>query len=205
MNTILCFGDSNTYGYNPKTGKRFPYDVRWTGILNEKLRPHGKIIAEEGLCGRTTSFDDPNRPYRNGKKALPMILLTHTPVECIVIMLGTNDCKTFYNNTPETIGNGISELIHQVKNFSPDIKIVLISPIHLADGVGEPGFDPDFDENSVEVSKRLKNIYSRIAVQENCIFMAASDYAVPSVTDREHLDENGHMLLAEAVYKILEY
>ena len=55
---ILCFGDSNTWGYVPATGKRYPVGVRWTSLLQEKLGD-GYEIIEEGLNSRTTDIDDP--------------------------------------------------------------------------------------------------------------------------------------------------
>ncbi len=202
MDTVLCFGDSNTYGLDPRNKTRFDYSVRWTGLLDSWLRPQGKRVAEEGLCGRTADFSDMHRPGRRGTEMLPVLLETHSP-ECAVIMLGTNDCKTVYNASPEKIGNGISALIGQAKRFREDMKILIVSPIRLADGVGEKGFDEEFDERSVMTSLDLKRVYRDIAKKENCLFLAASEYASPSAADREHLDENGHKRLAEAIYGAL--
>lgn len=202
MQTILCFGDSNTYGLNPRDKSRFDYNTRWTGILDRKLDPYGFRIAEEGLCGRTTTFNDKIRPGRRGTDMLPVLLETHAPVTGVVLMLGTNDCKTDFNAQPESIGNGIRKLIHQI-HLSGNAKILLISPIHLGEGVGEEGFDPEFNENSVTLSKQLKQVYSDIAHEENCLFLAASDKAEPSEADREHMDEAGHLALAQAVFDVI--
>ena len=98
MKQILCFGDSNTWGYNGENGERFPWGVRWTGLLQEKFaenRTEVRII-EEGLVGRTTVFEDPLRDGRKGTALFPTILETHAPVDAIVLMLGTNDCKTIF-------------------------------------------------------------------------------------------------------------
>ena len=203
MKTVLCFGDSNTYGLNPKDKSRFDYNTRWSGLLDAKLRTHGYMVAEEGLCGRTTVFDDVLRDNRKGTDVLPFILESHSPVEYVIIMLGTNDCKTHNKATAYTISEGIRRLIKQVKNAG-NAKILVISPIHLADGVGDEGYDREFDSNSVEVSRQLKKAYSIVAEQENCLFLAASDYAQPSVYDREHLDEKGHLSLANAIVQCLE-
>lgn len=112
MKQILCFGDSNTYGLIPgTTNQRYGWGTRWTSILDDKVRTKGYRVIEEGLCGRTTVFDDPFRTERRGTEMLPAILESHRPVDTIVLMLGTNDCKSVYSATPEVIGQGIEQLL----------------------------------------------------------------------------------------------
>ena len=202
MKTILCFGDSNTYGLNPRDKSRFDYNTRWTGILEQKLLKYGFRVAEEGLCGRTTVFPDELRTNRRGVDVLPFLLETHSPVEYVVLMLGTNDCKTRFQATPYIIVNWIKQLIKQIRNAG-NAKILIVSPIHLAHGVGENGFDPEFNEDSVLLSKQLKQEFYEISQSENCLFLAASDWSAPSESDREHMDETGHHALAEAVFNVL--
>lgn len=201
MKNILCFGDSNTYGLIPKTKNRYDYNTRWTGILNQKLSPHGYRILEEGLCGRTTVFSDHFRASRNGSEILPIILETHSPIDYVVLMLGTNDCKVKYNASPQIIGNGITKLIKQIRDFDSEIKILLVSPIVLEHGIGEEAFDQEFNETSVVTSRKLKEVYKDIALIEKCLFLAASDYAIPSIQDKEHLNKKGHTALAEAIFQ----
>lgn len=202
MQTILCFGDSNTYGLNPRDKSRFDYNTRWTGILDQKLQPYGFRTAEEGLCGRTTVFPDALRCNRRGVDVFPFLLESHSPVAYVVLMLGTNDCKIRFDASPEMIGSGIQRLVKQVREAG-DAKILIVSPIHLASGVGEANFDPEFNEKSVALSKQLKQTYSKIAEREHCLFLAASDVATPSEADREHLDEKGHHAIAESIFDIL--
>lgn len=202
MKTLLCFGDSNTYGLNPKDKSRFDYNTRWTGILEQKLSAYDFRVVEEGLCGRTTMFPDKFRSNRCGIDILPVLLESHSPIDYITIMLGTNDCKVCFNSSAYTIALGVKRLINQVHN-SGNAKILLISPIHLAHGVGEPAFDPEFNENSVKISKELKKAYSELAKNEHCLFLAASDYVQPSEYDREHIDETGHKILADAIFKVI--
>ena len=83
------------------------------------------------------------------------------------------------------------------------IKILLVSPILLGEKVWEPEYDPEFDEQSVETSRQLKMVYSRIAKKHGIDFLAASDVAEPSSRDREHMDEESHRRFAEAVYERL--
>ena len=199
MKQILCFGDSNTYGLIPGTKDRYPWEVRWTGILAEGIREKGFQVVEEGLCGRTTVFEDELRDNRRGAAVLPMILESHQPLEKVVLMLGTNDCKTIYQASAEVIGKGVEKLVHQIQAVDENIEILLVSPILLGEGVGEEGYDPEFNQESVETSKGLKAVYEQVAKRNGCAFLAASDYAKASGADREHLDEKGHRQLAEAV------
>ena len=115
MKRILCYGDSNTWGLIPGSNphQRYSIEKRWTGIL-QNLRPDLQII-EEGLCGRTTVFEDALRPGRNGLAVLPILLESHKPLDGAVVMLGTNDCKTVYRASEYTIGKGIELCLKELE------------------------------------------------------------------------------------------
>ena len=204
MRQILCFGDSNTYGLVPGMQERYGWGIRWTSIVEETVRKWGCHVIEEGLCGRTTTFEDLYRKGRKGTDLLPVLLETHTPIDIVILMLGTNDCKTAYGATPERIGEGIEKLVDQIKTYNADAQILLLSPIALAEGVWEEGYDPEFDENSVAVSKALPKVYAEIADRRGIDFLAASDYACADDADREHLGVVGHRRLADAIITKLE-
>ena len=214
MKQILCFGDSNTWGLDGETGKRFPWEERWTGILQEKLartlsgrsgrRGHQDIrIVEEGLCGRTTIFEDPLRLGRRGTELLPTLLETHTP-DAVVLMLGTNDCKTIFGASAEIIGKGIVRLLEQINQYADKMKVLVISPIYLGEKVWQDGYDQEFSPESVEVSKKLEPVYEKVAGKYGKRFMRAADYASPSEADQEHMDGQSHKILADAIYRKLE-
>ena len=101
------------------------------------------------------------------------------------------------------IGLGVEKLIGQIRQAGEHIKILLVSPILLGEKVWEPEYDPEFDEQSMETSRQLKTVYSRIAKKHGIDFLAASDVAEPSSRDREHMDEESHRRFAEAVYERL--
>ena len=202
MKSILCFGDSNTYGLKPEGG-RYEKSQRWTGILSDMLGHQDYEVIEEGLVGRTTVFEDSTRIGRNGSKLLPVLLESHGPVDTVVLMLGTNDCKTVYNASPALIGRGTEILLKQIKANNNNSKILLLSPIYLGEQVWKQEFDPEFDEKSVVTSKELKAVFKRLAEEFDCSFLAASDVAKPSERDQEHMDEDSHRLLANAVYEKL--
>lgn len=199
MKQVLAFGDSNTWGYNPENGERFGWGVRWTSILQKNMETDQVHIIEEGLCGRTTVFEDELRDGRRGIDALPILLESHAPLDAVVLMLGTNDCKSIYHASEYEIGKGIARLLDKIRQIQKTAKVLLMSPIWLGDNVWEPEFDPEFDEKSVQTSHRLKAVYEKVAQDYGIEFLAASDYATYSQADREHMDADNHGKLAAAV------
>ena len=114
MKEILCFGDSNTHGYMPGLGTRYPIDQRWSGLLG-KLLGDGYHVVEEGMDGRTTAFEDDLQPWRSALGYIGPCVKTHAPLDLIIIMLGTNDSKTRYGVSAEEIGFGMQELIQRIE------------------------------------------------------------------------------------------
>lgn len=200
MKQILCYGDSNTWGLIPGTKCRFPWGIRWTSLLQEKLRAENIIILEEGLCGRTTVFEDSYRENRNGWKTLPAILETHSPVDSAIVMLGTSDCKSYYKATAFQIAKGLEACIEVLLKEIPADRILVIAPMHLGNDVWKPEYDPEFDQTSVETSKQLYAEYQKLAKRNGFHLIAASDVVKPSEIDQEHLNEEGHAILADAIF-----
>ncbi len=199
MNNILAFGDSNTWGLIPGSHplRRFNRENRWTGILEGKLS--GTRIIEEGLCGRTTVFEDALRPGRKGVDSLPFLLESQSPLDGLILMLGTNDCKAVYKTSPYIIGKGLERCLDAAERVLPPEKILVVSPILLGPDVFDPQKDPEFDKRSVEVAKGLKEVYGQIAERRGMPFLAASDHAKADIRDDEHLNEEGHLALADAI------
>ena len=128
---ILCFGDSNTYGYIPGgNGRRYGPDVRWTGLLSAWLKPECLII-EEGLPGRTTVFEDPILPGRKGSDYFYPCLWSHAPLDMLLLMLGTNDCKMRFGASAKNIASGMEALVRMAIStpvWAATPKVLLISP-----------------------------------------------------------------------------
>lgn len=201
---ILCFGDSNTYGYKPDGTGRFDENTRWTGLLQKKLGTEFRVI-EEGLCGRTTVFQDEFREGRRGLDAIGTIVETHNPIDVLIIMLGTNDCKSRYGASAGIIAKGLEQIIVKAREKSSQkFKLLVISPIHLGKGVGDEAFDPEFDSDSERVSLNLAKEYKKVSEANDVLFLDASTYATPSSIDREHMDEAGHQALADGIFNILQ-
>lgn len=198
---ILCIGDSNTWGYNPANGMRF--EKRWTKVLS-KLLPSDEIV-EEGLNGRTLTSKDPHIKERCGIDALKMLLLTHQPIDLVIIMLGTNELKNVFHCGAVHIANGIREFIKTIRNpylcERYDVpEILVISPIHLRDEIVEKeGLYGDFNEDSLLQSKYLSVAIKKVCDTYETLFMDAAQYAEASLIDCIHMDEKNHTRLATAI------
>lgn len=208
MKNILCFGDSNTFGVDP-SGGRHPWHVRWPGRLQFMLGGEYHVI-EEGQGGRTTVWDDPLEPIlspgRNGAKALPIALASHRPLDMVILMLGTNDCKLTYNVTPAVIAKGIETLCRMIVSFdyrgAAVPKILIISPVYILDGV-ENGPFISFDEKAPALSRQLASHFAKVARDNGCLFMDAAKCAHASLIDCLHMDAASHIALARGVAEVV--
>ncbi len=196
---ILCYGDSNTWGYDPTTGRRYARDVRWTGVLQRALGEDFEII-EEGLNGRTTVLEDRIEPGRNGLTYLYPCLLSHFPLDLVVIMLGTNDLKARFNLPAGDIAEGARQLVLCVRHAAEDNgssppPVLLVCPPRLG----------KIDENNEEFagagpkSRKLSGFYATVAGELGCFFLDAGQYITSSDIDGIHLDAAEHRKLGEAV------
>lgn len=203
MKQIICFGDSNTWGFDGESKRRLPWGKRWTSLLQEKLTGDGVRIIEEGLCGRTTVFEDPFREGRKGTALFPLILETHAPADYLILMLGTNDCKIIFNASAQVIASGMELLIEQAQKLSPQTKILLVSPIILGGKVWQEGYDPEFSQESVEISKGLAAEYEKLAEKKGISFLDAAKIVSCCEADQQHMDVAGHRKFADAIYEKL--
>ena len=211
MKTILCYGDSNTWGYMPKkdepritSANRFPWNVRWTGLLQEKLGPEYRII-EEGLNGRTTAFDCPMDDDRNALRDIAVTLETHAPLDLVIIMLGTNDTKVTFSLHPYVIAHGVERLIGKIKGagFGPDgsdPEILIAAPVRLGEGIEQTWVRYEFDRTSVERDRLLPVFYKRAADYTGVHFVDAGASIAADPVDCVHMNEAGHAEMASLMY-----
>lgn len=199
MKTILCYGDSNTWGYDPATQTRFPRDIRWPGVLRSELG-EGYIVIEEGLNGRTTVWDDPIELDKNGATYLRPCIQTHKPFDLVIIMLGTNDLKTRFNLPAYDIASGAGVLVDIVKKSDTGIggeapEVLLIAP---PPAVELTGFAEMF-EDAVEKSGGFARHYRRISNEKGCHYLDAGDHVESSPLDGIHLEVDMHTRLGKAM------
>ncbi|GAB2710511.1 GDSL-type esterase/lipase family protein [Nocardia thraciensis] len=206
--TILCFGDSNTFGQRSEGSGRWPADVRWTGRL-QQLLGNGYSVIEEGLGGRTTDLDYPERGDRNGRTYFQPCLRSHSPLDMVVVMLGTNDLKSRFNRGPEEIATALDGYIDNIESTAwtrtGGVPIVLlVSPIYI--DATQPGFcesSSEYDANSVRKSRKLGAPISRVADKRNTMFVDAAAVARPGY-DGVHLSHDSHEPLARLIAQEIE-
>lgn len=206
MKTILCYGDSNTWGADPATGNRFDRFTRWSGVLREILNRNSPAgapdywIIEEGLCGRTTCRDDPIEPDRNGLVQIRPILESHKPVDLVVILLGTNDLKVRFAPTAQDVARGaqrVGEVVAK-SEAGPEgtaPKILMVAP----PPVGKLSYFREMFTGAEEVSQRMAGRFRQYAAELGCAYLNAGSIIVSSEADGIHFDAGEHRKLAEAV------
>lgn len=203
---IMCFGDSNTFGVDPRTGNRLAYTDRWTGILNEELGQE-YLIIEEGLGGRTTVWEDPLAPGRNGVKALPMLLDTHSPLQMVILMAGTNDLKERFGLLAEDIASGMERLIctikyHKYADYAQVPRIMVIVPPILGEQVENSRYT-GYTFRAVEKSRKLSKLYQKLCTQYDCRYLDSNEFVSVDEHDQIHLNVQSHKILAEQIKKAI--
>lgn len=202
--SVLCFGDSNTWGYNPKDGSRYPSDMRWTGVLQQKLGPGFRVI-EEGLNGRTTTINEMERPMRSAADILPVLIESHRPLDFIVLMLGTNDLKTHFERTPENIADDLSDLCaivcgHQMLVQAPP-KLILVAPTGPDDSSRQL---PEWFQKTHEKWRELLDLLPGVAQKYGAEFLATQEVMKMQFQDGLHWSVEQHQDFAAALMSLLK-
>jgi len=211
MKTILCYGDSNTWGYDPRKGSRYSHKIRWPMVLKEIVNEGSAgddppyWVDEEGLNGRTTCREDPVEGDKNGLRQLIPILESHKPIDIVVVMLGTNDLKIRYSPCAYDIARGVGRVVTAIKdsrmgpdNTSPAVILVCPPPT-----VHSPVFKNMFGD-CVELSKKLPAYYEQYARETGALFLDAGKVIRSSESDGIHLDPGEHRKLAQAVADMIK-
>ena len=199
---IMCFGDSNTWGANPSDGSRYPEDVRWTGVLQQTLGNDYQVI-EEGYNGRTSIFDDVLEGRLGGIKYFAPCCDTQSPLDLIVLMLGTNDLKARFGLTPRTIAFGLNrykDALEITPMYGNKPQVLLVSPILIDPAYKNHALFHDmFGEDATEKSMKLAEAYKEIADANGWEFFNAAEHATASMVDGVHMEPDNHRSLGEAL------
>lgn len=200
MKKVLCFGDSNTYGFIPSSGGRYGKDVRWTGVL-QKLLGAGFNVIEQGCNNRTCFAQNPDGKLFTGIKILPELL---TPdLDFVILSIGVNDLQFQYGRNLSDFSTGIGALIELVKSKSHSAKIILASPPIIRKNILKSFFAAMFDSESIEKSLKLPEIYEKCAKEKGCIFLDLNKIVKTSDIDGLHYEAEEHRKIAEAFAQLL--
>lgn len=210
MKTILCYGDSNTWGAIPGTAAcRFAPDVRWTGVLQARLGPDFRV-AEAGLNGRTTMWDDPWEPWCNGLETLIPTMMMNSPLDLVVLMLGTNDLKT---HSAWESAKSCRTLIRMIQGqpalFADGTpQVLLVSPPRIVHPLSATFAEPGARDVAAE-SEQFGVYYIQYAQEAGVPCFDAASVAAPAPAgaviegggtgDGVHLTAAGHRALGEAI------
>ena len=210
MKTILCYGDSNTWGAATvaRPDQRYAYEERWPGVSQKSLGTDW-MVFEEGLGGRTTVSDDPVEfdPNKSGARYLPPCLHTHKPLDVVAIMLGTNDMKARFNKSPWEIAQGVGVLVGLVKSAvavgrnggAP--KILVICPPVILDHLP---LHADLFAGAPAKSREIAKYYKAVADLHGVAFFDAASVVKSSPVDGFHFDPDAHVTLGKAVAGIVQ-
>lgn len=189
---LLCYGDSNTWGFDPRDGERYPADGRWPDLLTTRF---GIATRNEGLNGRTI-------PYGECGFSMARLMLTQAgDCDGAVVMLGTNDIFWIWDVTAEKIAERIRGLFANIPRFfrwdGGARRVILLSP--------PPIILPDTPENAayLRASAKLPEAYRRAAKELGTGFFDVSSVCPEMAFDGIHLSEEGHRQVAEALGKYL--
>lgn len=203
--SVLCYGDSNTFGASTADDPdgRYAPDERWTGVLQTALGDGWRVI-EEGLGGRTTVSDDPvDGPDKNGRTYLRPCVMSHRPLDAVIIMLGTNDLKTYFDKSPAEIADGVGLLVDDIHVVAPGRdgsvpNILVVSPPVTLDTADQWS---GLFVGGAQKSRQFAAEYARVASDRGAAFFDAGSVVQSSRVDAIHLDRSAHALLGAALAK----
>ncbi len=205
--TVLCYGDSLTWGYDAEGQGRHAYEDRWPSVLQKALGAGVNVIAE-GLNGRTTAYDDHlSAADRNGARLLPSVLHSHAPLDLVVIMLGTNDLKRGLGGSAMHAMRGVERLVEIVRHHpwpfgaEEGPEILIVAPPLVCE-TANPVFAAMY-QGAVEESAMLAPLYRDLADDLGCGFFDAASVCRTTPVDGVHLDAANTRALGRGLEPVL--
>lgn len=204
--TIMCFGDSNTWGASPHTGERYDRQTRWPCVMQQELGEDVHVI-EEGLRGRNTVWDDPvGNPGKNGLEILVPLIHSHMPLDLLIILLGTNDFKSRFNVSALDISWSIGRLVKTARDsgnpFLGEVpEVLVVCPPPLGDLRGRPFQDTLI--GAEEKSRQLPSVLRTFCEENRIRFFNSGDVVQSSEADGVHWEPEEHIKLGRALAPVV--
>jgi lysophospholipase L1-like esterase len=197
----VCYGDSNTWGYAPGTGERYPLEQRWTTVMQRELGAEYHVISE-GLSGRNAIWDNPYDEYLNGRPYLIPCLRSHAPVDVVAIMLGTNDVLMALDLTADEVAGGVGTLVRVARSSlsGPDGAPPLVLVVAPPPVVAMASWD-EAGRRRAERSRGFGTAFRTMTEGQRCGFLDAGAVISSSPLDGVHFDMEALEPLGTAVAK----
>lgn len=207
MQHILVYADSLSWGIIPDTRERFAFDIRWPGVMENKLNAQGRSVRviEDCLNGRRTVWEDPFKPGRNGLTGLAQRIEIHSPLALVILMLGTNDFQSMHPNNAWHAAQGIATLVTAIRQAPiepgmpvPPVLVVAPPAINVPGGTIAPKF-----LGSDKKCTGLADTYLEVTTELGCSFFDAGTVISASRVDGVHLDADQHAILGDAMAMVV--
>lgn len=208
MQHVLVYSDSLSWGIIPTTRNRQPFDQRWPGVMEIALNAKGNHVRviEDCLNGRRTVWDDPFKPGRNGLTGLAQRIEIHSPLDLVVLMLGTNDFQSMHQHNAWQSSQGIAALVSAIRfapiePTMPIPRILVVAPpaIQTPKGPIAPKF-----EGGERKCIGLADAYKQVSAELDCDFFDAGSVVTSSKVDGVHLDLDQHLVLGQAITDVVK-
>ena len=207
MHHILVYSDSASWGIIPGTRRRFKFDARWPGVMEQALTAAGRRVRviEDCLNGRRTVWEDPFKPGRNGLLGLAQRIESHSPLGLVMLMLGTNDFQSVHAFTAWHSAQGIATLVNAIRDAPiepgmpvPQILVIAPPPIKTPRGPMAQKFS-----DAASKSAGLATAYQEVCTGLGCHFFDAGGVIGASAVDGIHLDADHHLHLGTALAAVV--
>jgi lysophospholipase L1-like esterase len=204
---VFVYGDSMSWGIVPGSRRRLPFESRWPGVLERELRHSGRSarIVEDCLNGRRTVWEDPFKAGRNGRIGIEQRIEAQSPLDLVILMLGTNDFQAAHQNLAWHSSQGLASLVGAIRTAPiepgmpvPPILIVAPPPVSIPSGLMAEKFD-----GAAERGRGAASAYERVADELGCAFFDGGTVCRTSPVDGVHLDEADHALLGRGLAPVV--
>lgn len=201
MKKILCYGDSNTFGFNPENQARYDADTRWSGILKNHFKKEFEV-KEEGLCDRNGFVNHPNGFLYSAQRHFPKLIAKIDDIAYTILAVGTNDLQFRYDTSMKSIELGLEYLIRIAQEKSQNV--IVLAPVLLPDEVKKGNFAYQFDDSSILKSRKALKVYKRLSQILHYQYIDINKITKPSEIDGLHYDIESHRQIAQALIKSIE-